>query len=58
MRNIFKNIQIGAGFYLNGNWCVKRSSRTADVYRDPSMIMYLTWAYVKQNEVCTSRKDA
>lgn len=55
MKNIFKNIQVGAGFYLNGNWCVKLSTKTADVYRDYSMTECFGRFYVGQNEVCSSR---
>ena len=55
--NYFKNIQIGAGFYLNGNWCIKRSTRTADLYRDFNQSELFGRFYVGQGEVCKRRKD-
>lgn len=55
MKNTFKNIAIGAAFYLNGNYCIKRSSRTADVWYDGPGSKYMGWWYVKEHEICTSR---
>lgn len=56
--NTFKNILVGAGFYCNGNWCIKRSSRTADVYRDYAKSEFFGRFYFKQDEICTRRKGA
>lgn len=54
VQNVFKNIQVGAAFYLNGNYCIKRSSRTADVYERDGGKHYGRF-YVKMNEICKSR---
>jgi hypothetical protein len=53
LQTTFKNIQVGAGFYLNGNWYVKRSSRTADMYTNRDDAKPFRWFYVRQNEICT-----
>jgi len=54
MKNTFKNIQIGAAFFCNGNYCIKRSSRTADMYKVPNGEL-LGRFYYRQTDICTSR---
>ena len=41
----FGELQIGDCFYCGGNWCIKKSTRTAWINRDKTL-----WFYFGQNE--------
>lgn len=58
MKTAFKNIQVGAAFYCNGNYCIKRSTRTADLYELPEGKKYGRF-YFRSGETCYSHlKDS
>ena len=57
MRNTFNNVQIGAGFWCNGNYYIKRSTRTADMWRDDTRQFYCGWFYMRMGDLCTSRRN-
>lgn len=55
MKTAFKNIQLGAAFWCNGNYCIKRSSRTADIYGGSGDTdEHFGRFYFGQSEVCYS----
>ena len=45
--DVFKNVKVGETFYVGGNVCVKRSTKTADVE------VAGTWFYFRQNHPVT-----
>lgn len=56
MKNAFKNIQVGAAFYCNGNYCIKRSTRTADVHESGEGGAHYGIFYFRMGETCYSQK--
>jgi hypothetical protein len=51
MRTTFDKIAIGSTFYCNGNYCYKRTKRTATIYQ------YSRVFYFKANDVVNTVKD-